>query len=44
MNSKVNGIMEGDRVRMESTARAKNTEDYQSGREVTANIWRVHSS
>ena len=43
MNSKVNGIMEGDTVRMESTARAKNTEDYQAGREVTANIWRVHS-
>ena len=43
MNSKVNGIMEGDSVRMESTARAKNTEDYQAGREVTANIWRVHS-
>jgi len=41
MNSKVNGIMEGDTVRMESTARTKNTEDYQSGREVTANIWRV---
>ena len=44
MNSKVNGIMEGDSVRMESTARAKNTEDYQSGREVTANIWRVQPS
>ena len=43
MNSKVNGIMEGDSVRMESTARAKNTEDYQSGREVTANIWRVQT-
>ena len=44
MNSKVNGIMEGDSVRMESTARAKNTEDYQSAREVTANIWRVQYS
>ncbi len=43
MNSRVNGIMEGDTVRMESTARAKNTADYQSGREVTANIWRVHT-
>lgn len=43
MNAKVNGIMEGDTVMIESTARAKTAEDYQAqtAREVTANVWRV---
>jgi phosphohistidine swiveling domain-containing protein len=43
MNAKVNGIMEGDTVTMESTARAKTAEDYQNQtkREVTGNVWRV---
>lgn len=43
MNAKVNGIMEGDTVTLESTARAKTAEDYQvqTKREVTANVWRV---
>lgn len=43
MNAKVNGIMEGDTVTIESTARAKTAEDYQgqTKREVTANVWRM---
>ena len=43
MNAKVNGIMEGDTVMIESSARAKTAEDYQglTKREVTANVWRV---
>ncbi|MEL7045897.1 MAG: PEP-utilizing enzyme [Pseudomonadota bacterium] len=43
MNAKVNGIMEGDTVTIESTARAKTAEDYQdqTKREVTGNVWRV---
>lgn len=43
MNAKVNGIMEGDTVTIESTARAKTAEDYQgqTKREVTANVWRT---
>jgi phosphohistidine swiveling domain-containing protein len=43
MNAKVNGIMEGDTVIIESTARAKTAGDYQgqTKREVTANVWRV---
>lgn len=40
MNAKVDGIKEGDTVTIESSARAKTAEDYQSDREVTANIWR----
>ena len=43
MNAKINGIMEGDTVTIESTAQAKTAEDYQdqTKREVTGNIWRV---
>lgn len=43
MNAKVNGIMEGDTVAIECSARAKTAEDYQAQtqREVTANVWRV---
>lgn len=43
MNAKVNGIMEGDTVMIESTARAKTAEDYQgqTKREVTGNVWRI---
>lgn len=41
MNAKIDGIKEGDRVEFESSARAKTAEDYQSGREVTANVWRL---
>ncbi|MCW8196801.1 hypothetical protein F6455_18565 [Proteobacteria bacterium 005FR1] len=41
MNAKVDGIKEGDTVMFESSARAKTAEDYQSDREVTANVWRI---
>ncbi|MGB0211953.1 PEP-utilizing enzyme [Algiphilus sp.] len=41
MNARVDGIREGDRVEMECTATAKTAEDYQSGREVTARVWRL---
>lgn len=42
MNAKVNGIMEGDTVEVEVTAKAKTADDYQAGREVTARVWRVN--
>jgi len=41
MNARVNGIMEGDTVVLESSAKARTAEDYQAGREVTARDWRV---
>ena len=41
MNAKVNGIMEGDRVLLEASAKARTAEDYQAGREVTARVWRI---
>lgn len=39
MNAKVAGIRDGDRVRIEASAEAKTTEDYQAGIERTARIW-----
>jgi hypothetical protein len=44
MNAKVTGIRNGDRVRLESTARARTAEDYQTGTEVTATVWRLSQS
>jgi hypothetical protein len=41
MNAKISGIMEGDRVEIESTASAKTAEAYQTGVEMTARVWRV---
>jgi phosphohistidine swiveling domain-containing protein len=41
MNAKVSGIRDGDRVRIETTAAAKTTEDYQKGVERVARIWRI---
>ncbi len=41
MNAKVDGIREGERVEMETTAKSKAAEDYQSGRTVTGNVWRL---
>jgi PEP-utilising enzyme, mobile domain len=40
MNAKISGIREGDRVELESTARAKTAEAYQQGIEMTARVWR----
>lgn len=41
MNAKVAGIKEGDRIEIESTAKAKTAEDYQSGKAATAKVWRI---
>lgn len=41
MNAKVSGIKHGDTVTIEVTALPKTADDYQSGREVTAKVWRV---
>ena len=41
MNARISGIKEGDRVKMETTARAKTTEAYQQGIEMTAKVWRL---
>jgi PEP-utilising enzyme, mobile domain len=40
MNAKISGIHEGDRLELESTAKARTAEDYQKGIENTARIWR----
>lgn len=42
MNAKVDGIMEGDTVEVEVTAKAKTADDYQAGREVAARVWRLN--
>ncbi len=41
MNAKVSGIKHGDTVMIDVTAQPKTADDYQSGREVTANVWRI---
>jgi hypothetical protein len=41
MNSKISGIHDGDTVELEVTAAAKTAEAYQTGVEMTANIWRL---
>lgn len=41
MNAKVDGILEGETVEIEVTAKAKTADDYQSGRKVTARVWRL---
>lgn len=41
MNSKLNGVAEGDQLEMETTATAKTAQDYQAGREATAKIWKI---
>lgn len=42
MNAKVSGIMEGDTVLFEASAKAKTAEDYQTRKEVTARVWRMN--
>lgn len=42
MNAKIDGIFEGDEVEIEASAKAKTADDYQTGREVTAKVWRLH--
>ena len=41
MNAKISGILDGDTVELEVTAAAKTTEAYQTGVEMTANVWRL---
>ena len=41
MNAKITGIKEGQKVEMETNAAAKTAEAYQSGVEMTANIWKI---
>ena len=44
MNAKLKGIKDGDRLELEVSAQSKTSEDYDSGREITANVWRVHET
>jgi phosphohistidine swiveling domain-containing protein len=41
MNVKLSGIKDGQRIEVECTARAKTGEDYASGTEVPARVWRL---
>ena len=41
MNARVSGIRDGDRVMLEVTARAKTADDYQTGAEVSARVFRL---
>lgn len=40
MNAKITGIRNGDLVRIETTARSRGPEDYQTNTEVAATVWR----
>lgn len=41
MNSKLNGIRDGDRIEMEATAAPKTTEDYQTGTDRVGRVWKL---
>ena len=41
MNAKISGIREGDLVEIETSAVAKTAEAYQSGKEMTARVWKI---
>ena len=41
MNAKISGIREGDLVEIETSAIAKTAEAYQSGKEMTARVWKI---
>ena len=41
MNARISGIHHGDLVEMETSAPAKTAAAYQSGTEMTANVWRL---
>ena len=43
MNVKLKGIKDGDKLEMDVTSQSKTAEDYDAGRDVTANVWRVHA-
>ena len=44
MNSRLSGIKDGDILEIETSAKAKTTDDYQSGVEASARIWRTGKS
>lgn len=44
MNTKLNGVRSGETVEIEVSARAKSAEDYDTGRDVVARIWRLKSA
>lgn len=41
MNVRLAGIKDGDRIEIEFSARAKIAEDYETGRDVSARVWRL---
>jgi phosphohistidine swiveling domain-containing protein len=41
MNAKVDGVADGDRLELETSAVAKTAQDYQAGREAIAKIWKI---
>jgi hypothetical protein len=41
MNVRLSGIRDGERLEVESTARAKTGEDYAQGIDATARVWRL---
>lgn len=41
MNARISGIREGDRVEIETSAIARTAESYQSGKEMTARVWKI---
>ena len=44
MNSRLSGIKDGDTLAIETSAKAKTTDDYQSGVEASARVWRTGKS
>ena len=44
MNSRLSGIKDGDTLAIETSAKAKTTDDYQSGVEALARVWRTGKS
>jgi hypothetical protein len=41
MNARISGIREGDRIEIEASAAAKTAQDYQSGQDRPARVWRL---
>jgi phosphohistidine swiveling domain-containing protein len=41
MNARLSGIKDGDQLELECAAKAKTAEDYQTGADVSAKVWRI---
>lgn len=41
MNARLSGVKTGDVLEVEATAKAKSADDYATGRDVSANVWRL---